>query len=432
MRLSKYFVPTLKEAPAETSIISHELMLRAGMIKQIAAGIYNWLPFGLSVLSKVEVIIRQEMNNIDASELLIPSIQPVSLWKASGRYGVANDLNNEILRMKDRTGQEMIFTPTAEEAIVDIIASGIQSYKSFPISVYQISWKFRDEIRPRYGVMRSREFLMKDAYSFHMTKECALKTYEDMLKAYLKIYCRLNLVALPVAANTGTIGGDYSHEFHVLADTGESTIYYEKNLEEKLKSNEITLSLLQDIYAMEEEKHNPELHKAHVSEIVSSKGIEVGHIFYLGNKYSKAMSMKVQYRDGSLKHPEMGCYGIGVSRLVGALIEANHDEKGIIWPDSVAPFKFMILSLKTGDTKCNDFSNQLCSLLDKSCIDYLYDDLDDGPGVKFSRADLLGIPKQVIIGSKNAREGKIEIKDRKNGEVKVLDFNQFCNYLNSL
>ncbi|MDJ1257556.1 MAG: proline--tRNA ligase [Candidatus Midichloria sp.] len=430
MRLSRYFVPTIKEAPVEASIVSHKLMLRAGMIRQIAAGIYNWLPFGLSVLSKVETIIRQEMNNINASELLVPCIQPVSLWKDSGRFGANNDLNNEMLRMKDRAGQEMIFTPTAEEAIVDIIASGTQSYKSFPLSVYQISRKFRDEIRPRYGVMRSREFLMKDAYSFHMNRECTLRTYEDMLRAYLRIYHRLGLVAVPVAANTGAIGGDYSHEFHILADTGESTIYYETNLEEKLKNNEITLSSLQDIYAVEEEKYNPELCKA--LEIVSRKGIEVGHIFYLGNKYSKAMNMKIQDKDGSLKHPEMGCYGIGVSRLVGALIEANHDEKGIIWPDAVAPFKFIILNLKINDTKCDELSKQLCLILDNRGVDYLYDDLEDGPGVKFSRADLLGIPTQLIIGLKNAREDKIEVKDRKSGKVTILDINQFDNYLNSL
>ena len=432
MYLSKYFVPTLKENPVEASVVSHKLMLRAGMIKQVAAGIYNWLPFGLSVLKKAEEVVRQEMNNINAAELLIPCIQPVSLWCKSGRFGVKNDLNNEMLKMKDRAGQEMLFTPTAEEAIVDVIGSGTQSYKSFPLSVYQISWKFRDEVRPRYGVMRSREFLMKDAYSFHMSKECALKTYEDMLKAYLKIYQRIGLNAFPIAANTGAIGGDYSHEFHILANTGESTIYYEKGLEEKLKSNDINLGLLRDFYAMEEEKHNPDLFQNKDVEILCCNGIEVGHIFYLGHKYSEAMNMKIQDKDGALKYPEMGCYGIGISRLVGAIIEASHDERGIIWPQSVAPFKFIVLNLKIGHAQCDNYSKQVCEILQKVSIEYLYDDLDDGAGIKFARADLLGIPTQIIIGLKNIREGKIEIKDRKTFQVTTLELHQLCNYLSSL
>ena len=432
MHLSKYFAPSLKEAPVEASIVSHKLMLRSGMIRQIAAGIYNWLPFGCSVLKKVEEVVRQEMNNINATELLIPCIQPVSLWRKSERFGVTNDLNKEMLKMKDRTGQELLFTPTAEEAIVDIIGSGTQSYRSFPLSIYQISWKFRDEIRPRYGVMRSREFLMKDAYSFHMSKECALKTYEKMLKTYLKIYQRLGLIAIPVAANTGAIGGDYSHEFHIHVDSGESTIYYEKGLEEKLQSNAMNLESLQNFYAMEEEKHNFDLLQDKNKEIFCRKSIEVGHIFYLGDKYSKAMNMKVQDKDGALKHPKMGCYGIGISRLVGALIEANHDEKGIIWPKSVAPFKFIILNLKTGHTQCDKYSDQVCALLQKAGMEYLYDDLDDSTGVKFARADLLGIPTQIIISLKNIQEDKIEIKDRKTSQVTILELHQFSNYLSSL
>ena len=432
MLLSKYFIPTLKESPAEASIASHKLMLKAGMIKQIASGIYNWLPFGLAVLTKIENIVREEMNKIGAAELLIPCIQPISLWKKSKRFGVDDDLNNEMLKMLDRSDQEMVFTPTAEEAIVDLIASGTQSYKSFPLSIYQISWKFRDEIRPRYGIMRSREFLMKDAYSFHMTKECALNTYEDMLRAYLKVYKRLGLTAVPVIANSGAIGGDYSHEFHILANTGESTIYYEKNLEDKLKDDEITLDLLQNFYAMEEEKHDPSTCKIDPSKILCRKGIEVGHIFYLGDKYSKAMNMRIQDKDGSLKHPVMGCYGIGVSRLVGALIEANHDEKGIIWPEAVAPFKFIILNLKVGDELCNRYSAELCKLMEEANITYIYDDLNDGAGVKFSRADLLGIPNHIIVGCKNAQDNKIEVKNRKTGEINIFEFNQFSNYIASL
>lgn len=429
MRLSKYFLPTLKEAPSDASVISHQMMLRSGMIKQIAAGIYDWLPLGLLILSKIQKVVQDEMNKIGALELLVPCIQPTHLWKKSGRLGIDNDLNNEMLRMQDRSKQEMLFTPTAEEAIVDIVSSSTQSYKSFPVALYQISWKFRDEVRPRYGVMRSREFLMKDAYSFHMSKECALNTYEQVLQAYLRIYQRLGLTAIPVAANTGAIGGDYSHEFHILAETGESTIYYEHDLENKLKHSEVTLDSLEKIYAVEEEKYEKSSEQG--LEIVQKKGIEVGHIFFLGDKYSKAMGMKVQDKDGKQKYPEMGCYGIGLSRLVGALIEANHDEKGIVWPKSSAPFAFIILNLKVGNEVCDQNAEYVLQILERAKMTYLYDDLHDTPGVKFARADLVGIPTQLIISVKNSAANEIEIKDRKSGTIQVLKFESLAQYIST-
>ena len=432
MRLSEYFLPTLKEVQTDSSITSYQLMLRAGMIRQISSGLYDWLPFGLALLKRVESIIREEMNKFSAIEIIIPCIQPASLWIQSGRFGVDNDLNAEMLKMKDRSGQDLIFTPTAEEAVVQLVSGSVQSYKSLPLNLYQINWKFRDEIRPRYGVMRSREFLMKDSYSFHITKECALQTYEKMLQCYLSIYARLGLTAIPVAANTGDIGGDYSHEFHILADTGESTIYYEEELENKIKSEKMTLKSLDTLYAMEEERHDPNKCQILPDKILSRKGIEVGHIFYLGDKYTKAMNMRVQDKDGSLQYPKMGCYGIGVSRILGALIEASHDDRGICLPVSVAPFKIMVLNLKVGNELCDQHTKALCDLMSEIGMDYLYDDTEDNAGAKFARADLIGIPYQIIIGLKNAQDGKVEFKKRQGGSVELISINEIKNLILSI
>jgi prolyl-tRNA synthetase len=430
MRLSQYFLTTLKDSPADASIISHKLMLQAGMIRQIASGLYNWLPFGKAILKKVEDIIREEMNKYGAIEMLVPCIQPASLWQKSGRLGVDNDLNAEMLKMRDRANQDMIFTPTAEEAVVQLIGSCLQSYKSLPLNIYQINWKFRDEIRPRYGIMRSREFLMKDSYSFHMTKEDALLTYEKMLQCYLSIYKRLGLTAIPVAANTGDIGGDYSHEFHILADTGESTIFYDATLEEKIKTEVMTLKSLENFYAMEEERHDPS--KSCQSNIMSRKGIEVGHIFYLDDKYTKAMDMKVQDKDGMLKHPKMGCYGIGVSRIVGAIIEAYHDDKGVILPENISPFKVIILNLQTDNDLCNKHADEICAFIAQIGMEYLYDDTEDSIKTKFTRADLIGIPYQIVIGVNNSKKDQMEFKKRQGQESMVYSINEIKNRLSSI
>ena len=400
-------MPTLKESPAEASIASHKLMLRSGMIRQVTSGIYNWLPMGLKLLSKIENIVREEMNAIGVMEITMPCIQPVDLWQTSGRYGEEGELTSEMLKMTDRHNNELVFTPTAEEAITSLFGNDVKSYKEMPKSFYQITNKFRDEIRPRYGVMRSREFLMKDAYSFHMSDECALQTYEKMLNAYLKIYSRIGLKAIPVAADTGDMGGDYSHEFHIPAKTGESNIFYEEGLEKALSGNYMKLKELESYYAAEQEKHDKnDIEK----ELKTTKGIEVGHIFYLGDKYTKAMNVKVQNSTGKLEYPKMGCYGIGISRLVGAVIEACHNENGIQFPESVAPFDVLLINLKPGHEECDREANKLYAGLKNLGIDVLYDDTKESPGVKFARGDLIGIPKQVVIGPKGIEKGEVEFK----------------------
>lgn len=431
MLLSNYILPTLKEVPAEASITSHQLMLRAGMIRQLAAGIYNWLPLGLAVLKKIEQIVREEMNKSAAVEILIPCIQPLTLWQQSGRFAGINDLTSEMLRMKDRGGNDLVFTPTAEEAVVQLIGQSIKSYKDLPKNLYQINWKFRDELRPRYGVMRGREFLMKDSYSFHIDQECALTTYNKMLLTYINIFKKMKLIAIPVSACSGAIGGNYSHEFHVLADSGESKIYYETTLPEKMLADNFDLKALEQIYAAAEEKHDPANCKIPMEQISSKKGIEVGQIFYLGDKYSKAMNLKIQDKNRVLKHPEMGCYGIGISRLVAALIEANHDEKGIIWPVEVAPFTIMLLNLNPNHIKCNELSIELYMVLKSLNIDVLYDDTDDSTGIKFAKADLIGIPWQIIIGPKNADNKMVELKNRRTYETQALHKDAVIVYLKS-
>lgn len=420
MYLSKYFLPIIKEEPKEASIASHRLMLRAGMIRQLTSGIYSWLPMGLTVLRKIEQIIREEMNNAGAVEILMPCIQPVDIWRKSGRYGTDDDLSQQMLKIKDRNDTDLTFAPTSEEVVCEIFKNNVQSYKDLPKNLYQVQWKFRDEIRPRFGIMRGREFLMKDSYSFDMTKEGALATYREMLLAYLKSFSRMGLTAVPVVASTGSIGGSYSHEFHILAETGESKIYYESDLISYLGEGDISLDGIQKFYANEEEKHDSQNCKVPEDKLHERRGIEVGHIFYLGDKYSKLMDVKVQDKDGQLKYPEMGCYGIGVSRLIGAIIEANHDEHGIIWPAAVSPFDVGIINLKPGDEDCDNLATELYNLLRAANKEVLVDDCEDSIGAKFSKMDLIGLPWQVIVGPRGAKEQKVEVKMRRTQEKHEL------------
>lgn len=416
MKASQLFAPILKENPSEASIVSHQLMLRCAMIRQIAAGIYAWLPLGLRVLQKIENIVRKNHNNAGAQEVLLPCIQPVEFWRESGRYqSEQGDLSEQMLIMKDRHEVEMVFAPTAEEVICFLFRNNVQSYKHLPLNLYQIHWKFRDEIRPRFGVMRGREFLMKDAYSFHLDEESARKEYVNMMRCYLNIFKDCGLKAVPVLAGTGSIGGDLSHEFHVLANTGESNIFYEKRLEEYLSSNEeISLESLNKYYAMEEEKHNPAACKIKEEDLLERRGIEVGHVFYLGDKYSKILGLKVQDKAGQLITPVMGTYGIGVSRLVGAIIEAHHDEKGIIWPESVAPFKVAVINLKPSNPELEYICNEIIAKLRALKIEILYEDTSDSVGQKFAKMDLLGIPYHIAIGPKALeRLGRVEFKKRR-------------------
>lgn len=427
MRLSRYFLPILKETPKEAEIVSHRLMLRAGMIRQQSAGIYSWLPFGHAVLKKVDQIVREEQNRAGAVELLMPTIQPADLWRESGRY---DDYGKEMLRITDRHDRDMLFGPTNEEMIADIFRGSVKSYKDLPLNLYHIQWKFRDEVRPRFGVMRGREFLMKDAYSFDLTKEDARKSYNRMFVAYLRTYQRLGLTAIPMKAESGPIGGDMTHEFIVLADTGESEVYCHRDfLDLPVPGEDIDfdgdLSPWVDKYtaqyAATEEMHD----EAAFAEIpeqdrVSARGIEVGHIFYFGTKYSDPMNARVAGPDGVDVPVHMGSYGIGVSRLVGAIIEASHDENGIIWPESVAPYQIGLISLKAGHEATDAACDELYARLTKAGMTVLYDDRDMRAGGKFASMDLIGLPWQLIIGPKGVESGEIELKNRRTGERESL------------
>ncbi len=420
MRLSRAFLPTLKETPTEAQIASHRLMLRAGMVRQTSAGIYAWLPLGLRVLQKVAAIVREEQDAAGAQEILMPTIQSAELWRESGRY---EDYGKEMLRIKDRHDREMLFGPTNEEMVTDIFKTYARSYRDLPRNLYHIQWKFRDEIRPRFGVMRGREFLMKDAYSFDLDYEGAQKSYRQMFVAYLRTFARMGLKAIPMQADTGPIGGNLSHEFLILAETGESGVFLHKDLLEfdvmaAAPDYEGDLSPTVDFwtsrYAATDEKHD-EAAWAQVpaDKQVSARGIEIGHIFYFGTKYSAAMGLKVSGPDGAMVTPEMGSYGIGVSRLVGAIIEANHDEAGIKWPDAVAPFRVAVLNLKQGDAACDAMCQ---ALYDAFPDDAVYDDRGERAGVKFADADLMGYPWQAVIGPRGAAAGKVELKRRATGE----------------
>jgi len=393
MKLSQYFLPLIKEDPKEAQVTSHRLMLRAGMIRQLNAGIYNWLPLGLKALKNIENIVREEMDKI-ACEILMPTMQPAELWQESGRYEA---YGKEMLRITDRHDRAMLFGPTAEEVVTDIFRSACKSYKDLPKTLYNIQWKFRDEIRPRFGVMRGREFFMKDSYSFDIDEAAAKETYFKHHATYLRIFERMGMKAVPVRANTGPIGGDLSHEFHIVAQTGESALYYTDDFS----------------YAMADEMHDPAKAPAGVKE---ARGIEVGHIFYFGDKYSKAMNVKLQGADGKEVVPQMGSYGIGVSRVVAAIIEASHDDKGIIWPIEVAPYKVGLINLKVGDAACDKMADEIYGKL-PSC---LYDDTAAGAGAKFASMDLIGLPWQITIGPRGAANGLVELKNRKSGEKQEL------------
>ena len=424
MKLSRFFLPTLKETPSEAQIASHRLMLRAGMIRQSASGIYSWLPLGLLVLKKIEAIVREEQNRAGAVELLMPTLQSADLWRESGRY---DDYGAEMLRFKDRHERDLLFGPTNEELITDIFRGSVRSYKDLPLNLYHIQWKFRDEIRPRFGVMRGREFLMKDAYSFDLNKEAARHSYHQMFVAYLRTFDRLGLKAIPMAADTGPIGGDMSHEFVILAETGESEVFCHKDLIEiPAPGDDIDYAadltpIIEErtrLYAATDEKHDPQAFERAVPEDrrLSARGIEVGHIFNFGTKYSKAMGATVTDSDGKQIPVEMGSYGIGVSRLVGGIIEAAHDDNGIIWPRSVAPFDVGLINLKSGDAACDGACEGLYAQLSKAGIDVLYDDTAERAGAKFSTMDLIGLPWQVIIGPRGVKSGVVEVKARSTGE----------------
>ena len=417
MRLSEYFIPTLKEKPVEAKVTSHSLMLRAGMIRQLASGIYVWLPMGLKVLKNVENIVRKHMDEAGSVELLMPCIQPAELWKQSGRYEA---YGKETMRITDRHDNELLLGPTAEEVISSILHETIQSYRDLPKNFYNIQLKFRDEIRPRFGVMRGREFLMKDAYSFDIDKEHAIETYNKMYVAYIKAFREMVVSVIPVNADNGAIGGSLSHEFHIIADTGESAVYYDSRFDVIAEDTAINLHLMQSLYAAADDQHKPDECPIPEDELVSKRGIEVGHIFNFGTKYSESMDVKVNNDKGEEIALEMGSYGIGISRTVAGIIETHHDEKGIIWPESVAPFKASIINLAPKSIECRSIAEKAYSMFDEKNIDVLYDDTDERAGHKFATHDLLGMPWQIIIGSKKAGNGLVELKHRRTGETEDL------------
>ena len=424
MRLSKYFLPTLKENPAEAQIVSHRLMLRAGMIRQEAAGIYAWLPLGKRILAKIEKIVREEMDRAGAIEILMPTLQPADLWKETGRYDAYGP---EMLRITDRHDRELIYGPTNEDMVTEIFRSAVKSYKALPINLYHIQWKFRDEVRPRFGLMRGREFLMKDAYSFDIDKDAARRSYNRMYVSYLRAFSRMGLKTIPMRAETGPIGGDLSHEFIVLAETGESAVFchkdlldmpippanidYESDLEPIVRQRT-------NLYAATEDVHDAARFESEVPEDkrLSARGIEVGQIFYFGTKYSVPMNAVVTGPDGKDVPVEGGSYGIGVSRLVGAIIEASHDDAGIVWPDSIAPFDVGLINLKSGDATVDTAAADIYARLTAAGVDVLYDDRNERPGGKFADMDLIGLPWQVIAGPRGLANGIVELKRRATGE----------------
>ena len=422
MRLSRYFLPLIRENPSEAQIVSHRLMLRAGMIRQSSAGIYSWLPLGLRVLKKVEQIVREEQDRTGAQEILMPTIQPADLWRESGRY---DDYGEEMLRITDRHDREMLYGPTNEEVITAIVRDAVKSYRDLPKNLYHIQWKFRDEVRPRFGVMRGREFLMKDAYSFDLDMAGAKHSYNKMFVAYLRTFARMGLKAIPMRAETGPIGGELSHEFIVLAETGESGVYCDKAwLETDILGEEVDYaSDLEPMfkewtryYAATEDVHDAAKCPVSGDQLLSARGIEVGQVFNFGTKYSAPMGAVVSLADGSSVPLEMGSYGIGVSRLVGALIEANHDEAGIIWPEAVAPFRIGLINLRAGDAKCVAAADELYQKLRGAGVEVLYDDRDESPGAKFATFDLVGLPWQLIVGPRGVAAGTLEVKNRRSGE----------------
>ncbi len=428
MRLSRFFLPILKENPKEAEIVSHRLMLRAGMLRQEAAGIYAWLPLGFRVLKKIEQIVREEQDRAGAIELLMPTLQLADLWRESGRYDAYGP---EMLRIADRHKRELLYGPTNEEMITEIFRSYVKSYKNLPLNLYHIQWKFRDEQRPRFGVMRGREFLMKDAYSFDLDEAGARKSYNKMFVAYLRTFARMGLQAIPMRAETGPIGGDLSHEFIVLAETGESGVFCDREVldlpvpgVDTDYDGDLTPIINQwtSLYAATEDVHDAARFEREVPEArrVNTRGIEVGQIFYFGTKYSESMRALVAGPDGAETPIHGGSYGVGVSRLVGAIIEACHDDAGIKWPDAVAPFRVALLNLKQGASDTDAACERLYRDLAAKGVDVLYDDTDQRPGGKFATADLIGIPWQVMVGPRGLADGKVELKRRSSGERELV------------
>ncbi|KMW57607.1 Prolyl-tRNA synthetase [Candidatus Rhodobacter oscarellae] len=429
MRLTRYFLPVLKENPAEAQIVSHRLMLRSGMIKQQAAGIYSWLPMGFKVLKNIENIVHEEQIRAGHHPMLMPTIQPAELWQESGRY---NDYGREMLRIEDRHGRDMLFGPTNEEMITDIFRSHVNSYKDLPLTLYHIQWKFRDEVRPRFGVMRGREFYMKDGYNFDLTEADALHAYNRHLVSYLRTYERMGLQAIPMKAEGGPVGGDHTHEFLVLAETGESEVFYDARIEDiRLGAREIDYgsvaqcrSILDEftaLYARTDDTHEDAIFVETPEEFRrKARGIEVGQIFYFGTKYSEPMGATVQDAEGNQVPVHMGSHGIGVSRLAGAIIEASHDENGIIWPFEVAPFKVGILNMKQGDAGTDGMCEQLYSELTKAGLEPLYDDREERAGAKFATMDLVGCPWRVTVGPRGLKNGVVELTNRKTGESEEI------------
>jgi len=422
MRLSQYFLPLLKETPKEAQIASHRLMLRAGMIQQSSAGIYSWLPLGKKVLDRIAQIVREEQNRAGALEIMMPTIQPAEIWQESGRY---DDYGAEMLRIRDRHDRDMLYGPTNEEQVTDIFRNHVRSYKTLPLNLYHIQWKFRDEVRPRFGIMRGREFLMKDAYSFDLDADRAREAYNRMFVSYLKTFARMGLTAIPMEADTGPIGGDMSHEFIILAETGESGVYFHKdwlaadlvtsvNYDEDLQP---VVDKFTSLYARADEKHDPDNCPVSDGDLMSLRGIEVGHIFYFGEKYSAAMGATVAGPDGANVPVHMGSYGIGVSRLVGGIIEASHDDKGIIWPRAVAPFDVAVINLKADDETCTSCAEDLYAKLQTAGADPLLDDRDERPGAKLAAIDLIGVPWQIVVGPRGMKNGVVEVKNRRTGET---------------
>ena len=426
MRLSRYFLPTLKENPAEAQIASHRLMLRAGMMRQASAGIYSWLPLGLRVLKNIERIVREEQDRAGAVELLMPTIQSSDLWVESGRY---DDYGREMLRIADRHDRQMLYGPTNEELITDIFRHSVRSYRDLPLSLYHIQWKFRDEIRPRFGVMRGREFLMKDTYSFDLDDAAGRRSYNAMFVAYLRTFARMGLKAIPMRADTGPIGGDLSHEFIILADTGESEVFFHRDFDGfDVPGEDVDYAAdLQPIvdhwtsrYAATDEMHDPKSCPVPADELITGRGIEVGHVFFFGTKYSKPMGAAVQGPDGDPVTVQMGSYGIGVSRLVGAVIEAYHDEAGIVWPEPVAPFKVGLINLRGDDDACIAACDAHYAALTAAGIEVLYDDTTERAGAKFAQMDLIGLPWQLMVGPRGLKAGQVELKNRATGERSEL------------
>ena len=425
MRLSRYFLPVLKENPAEAQIVSHRLMLRAGMIKQSAACIYSWLPLGLKVLKNIENIIHEEQEKAGHLAILMPTIQSADLWRESGRY---EEYGEEMLRFKDRHDRDMLFTPTAEELITDIFRGHVNSYKDLPLTMYQIQWKFRDERRPRFGVMRGREFYMKDGYNFDLTKEDALHAYNRHLVSYLRSYERMGLQAIPMRADSGPIGGEDTHEFLVLAETGESEVFYDKAVTElKFGDRDIDFNNIQqcqsimdeftDKYARTDDTHDEvAFEKVPEERRQVARGIEVGQIFYFGTKYSEAMGAMVQDSEGQTVPVHMGSHGIGVSRLVGAIIEASHDDKGIIWPEGVTPYHCGIINLKQGDEEADSACESLYQRLGVAGLEPLYDDRKERAGGKFATMDLIGLPWRITVGPRGLKNGVVELTNRRTGK----------------